>query len=83
MTEQSYGRAFPNLPKKCPSASADSESLALRTNVDVAFSATVYKAETWQARLVKFAPELPFVQMLTGWNRLRRGFRRGACVLPL
>jgi acyl-homoserine lactone acylase PvdQ len=37
--------------------------------VDVAFSATVYKAETWQARLVKVAPELQFVQALTGWNR--------------
>jgi acyl-homoserine lactone acylase PvdQ len=37
--------------------------------VDVAFSTIVYKAETWQARLVKVAPELPFVQMLTGWNR--------------
>lgn len=37
--------------------------------VDVAFSAIVYKAEAWQARLVKFAPELRFVQALTGWNR--------------
>ena len=37
--------------------------------VDVAFSTAVYKAETWQARLVKFAPELRFVQTLTGWNR--------------
>jgi acyl-homoserine lactone acylase PvdQ len=37
--------------------------------VDVAFSTTVYKAETWQARLVKLAPELRFVQTLTGWNR--------------
>jgi acyl-homoserine lactone acylase PvdQ len=37
--------------------------------VDLAFSTAVYKAETWQARLVKFAPELRFVQMLTGWNR--------------
>ncbi len=37
--------------------------------VDVAFSTTLYKAETWQARLVKVAPELPFVQMLTGWSR--------------
>ena len=37
--------------------------------VDVAFSTAVYKAETWQARLVKVAPELPFVRMLTGWNR--------------
>ncbi|MCU1339131.1 MAG: Glutaryl-7-aminocephalosporanic-acid acylase [Bryobacterales bacterium] len=37
--------------------------------VDVAFSTVVYKAETWQARLVKVAPELPLVRMLTGWNR--------------
>jgi len=37
--------------------------------IDVAFSAAVYKTETWQARLVKVAPELPFVRMLTGWNR--------------
>jgi len=37
--------------------------------VDVAFSTAVYKAETWQARLVKVAPELPFVQMLTAWGR--------------
>ena len=37
--------------------------------VDVAFSTAVFKAETWQARLVKVAPELPFVQMLTGWSR--------------
>jgi acyl-homoserine lactone acylase PvdQ len=37
--------------------------------VDVAFSTNVYKAETWQARLVKVAPELPFVQMLTAWGR--------------
>jgi len=37
--------------------------------VDVAFSTAVYKAETCQARLVKVAPELPFVRMLTGWSR--------------
>jgi acyl-homoserine lactone acylase PvdQ len=37
--------------------------------VDVAFSTAVYKAEAWQARLVKVAPELPFVQMLTRWSR--------------
>jgi hypothetical protein len=37
--------------------------------VDVALSTAVYKAETWQARLVKVAPELPFVRMLTGWSR--------------
>jgi len=37
--------------------------------VDVAFSTTVYQAETWQARLVKFASEFRFVQMLTGWDR--------------
>jgi acyl-homoserine lactone acylase PvdQ len=37
--------------------------------VDVAFSTAVYKAETWQARLVKIAPDLPLVQTLTGWNR--------------
>lgn len=37
--------------------------------VDVAFSTDIYKAETWQARLVKVAPELPFVRMLTGWSR--------------
>jgi len=37
--------------------------------VDLAFSTDVYKAETWLARLAKAAPELPFVQMLTGWNR--------------
>ena len=37
--------------------------------VDVAFSTTVYKAETWQARLAKAAPELPFVRKLTGWSR--------------
>jgi hypothetical protein len=37
--------------------------------VNVAFSTNVYKAETWQARLVKVAPELPFVQMLTSWSR--------------
>jgi len=37
--------------------------------VDVAFSTAVYKAETWQARLAKTAPELPFVRMLTAWGR--------------
>ena len=37
--------------------------------MDVAFSTTVYKAETWQARLAKVAPELPFVRKLTGWSR--------------
>ena len=37
--------------------------------VDVAFSTDVYKAETWQVRLVKVAPELAFVRMLTGWSR--------------
>jgi len=37
--------------------------------IDAAFSTNVYKAETWQARLAKVAPELPFVQMLTGWGR--------------
>lgn len=37
--------------------------------VDVAFSTDVYQAETWQARLARVAPELPFVRRLTGWNR--------------
>jgi len=37
--------------------------------VDVAFSTAVYKSETWQARMAKAAPELPFVRRLTGWNR--------------
>jgi len=37
--------------------------------VDVAFSTSVYKAETWQARLAQVAPEMPFVRKLTGWNR--------------
>ena len=37
--------------------------------VEIAFSTTAYKAETWQARLAKVAPELPFVRMLTGWDR--------------
>jgi len=32
--------------------------------VDVAFSTAVYKAEAWQARLVKVAPEVRF----TRWN---------------
>ena len=36
---------------------------------DVAFSTIVYQAETWQARLAKVAPEVPFVRMLTGWSR--------------
>lgn len=37
--------------------------------IEVAFSTAVFKAEAWQARLVKVAPELPFVRMLTGWSR--------------
>jgi acyl-homoserine lactone acylase PvdQ len=37
--------------------------------VETAFSTDVYKAETWQARIAKVAPELPFVRKLTGWNR--------------
>jgi len=36
---------------------------------ELAFSAEVYKAETWQARLSKVDPGHPFTQMLTGWNR--------------
>jgi acyl-homoserine lactone acylase PvdQ len=36
---------------------------------EVAFSAEVYKAETWQARLARADARLPFVQMLTGWDR--------------
>lgn len=37
--------------------------------VDLAFSTVVYKAEAWQARLVKVAPEVRFAQTLTAWNR--------------
>jgi acyl-homoserine lactone acylase PvdQ len=36
---------------------------------DVVFSAEVYGAETWQARLAKVDPGMPFVQVLTGWDR--------------
>jgi acyl-homoserine lactone acylase PvdQ len=36
---------------------------------EIAFSTDVYKAETWQARLARVAPQLPFVRLLTGWNR--------------
>jgi acyl-homoserine lactone acylase PvdQ len=37
--------------------------------VELAFSTVVYKAEAWQKRLVKAAPEVPFAQTLTAWNR--------------
>jgi acyl-homoserine lactone acylase PvdQ len=37
--------------------------------VDLAFSTVVYKAETWQTRLVKVAPEVRFARTLTGWDR--------------
>lgn len=51
--------------------------------VDVAFSTAVYKAETWQARLVKVAPELPFVRMLTGWSRHSDAMSREALAFYL
>lgn len=35
----------------------------------VAFSAEVYRAETWQAKLARVDARLPFVQMITGWDR--------------
>jgi len=37
--------------------------------VDLPFSTVVDKAEKWQARLVKVAPQVPFAQTLTAWNR--------------
>ena len=51
--------------------------------VDVAFSTDVYKAETWQARLVKVAPELAFVRMLTGWSRRSDAMSREALAFYL
>ncbi len=36
---------------------------------ELAFSTDVYKAEVWQARIVKVGADLAFARMLTGWNR--------------
>jgi acyl-homoserine lactone acylase PvdQ len=62
--------------RSVPQAEADVRQILATQNswpfgraVDVAFSTIVYKAEAWQARLSKVAPELPFVRMLTGWSR--------------
>jgi acyl-homoserine lactone acylase PvdQ len=62
--------------RSMPQADADVRQILATQNswpfgraVDVAFSTIVYKAEAWQARLSKVAPELPFVRMLTGWSR--------------
>jgi acyl-homoserine lactone acylase PvdQ len=44
---------------------------------NLAFSTDIYKAETWQARIVKVAADMAFGRMLTGWNR-----RSGAASIP-
>ncbi len=36
---------------------------------DIAFSTEVYKADEWQTRLAKADPRMPFVHMISGWNR--------------
>jgi penicillin amidase len=49
----------------------------------LALSTEVYKAETWQARIAKAAPEMEFAQMLTGWNKRSDADSRAALAFYL
>jgi acyl-homoserine lactone acylase PvdQ len=57
---------------------AKNDNLTLERAVGLAFSTDVYKAETWQARIAKVAPEMEFARMLTAWTRRSDADSRGA-----
>ncbi|HEV8148039.1 MAG TPA: penicillin acylase family protein [Bryobacteraceae bacterium] len=63
---------------------ASATDLTLDRAVTLAFSTEVYKAETWQARIVKIVgklragPETEFTKLITGWNRRSDADSRGA-----
>jgi hypothetical protein len=69
-------RGYVLQPGRAPQAEAALHQLLAGQNAwsagrveNLALSAEVYKAETWQARLAKADPGSRFTRMLTGWNR--------------
>jgi acyl-homoserine lactone acylase PvdQ len=58
-------------------------SFSLESALSLAFSADVYKAEAWQIRLAKTAPESEFARMLSGWNRRAEADSRAALAFYL
>ena len=44
-------------------------SVTVQEAIDYAFSAAVWHADLWQARIAKAGAESPFAKMIVGWNR--------------
>jgi len=62
-------RAVPQAEAMVRKLLADPSKWTPPRATDLAFSTDVYKAETWQARLVKLAPQSELARALTSWNR--------------
>ena len=58
-------------------------TFSLESAESLALSTDVYKAEAWQARIARAAPDSAFAQLLTGWNRRAETESRGALAFYL
>jgi acyl-homoserine lactone acylase PvdQ len=61
----------------------EAHTFSLESAVALAFSTEVYKAEVWQRRIAKTAPESEFARMLTGWSRRAEATSRPALAFYL
>jgi acyl-homoserine lactone acylase PvdQ len=58
-------------------------TFSLESAESLALSTDVYKAESWQVRIARAAPDSPFARMITGWNRRAETDSRGALAFYL
>jgi len=62
---------------------ARANTFSVESAVSLAYATDVYKAETWQLRLVRIAPGSTFVRLLTGWSRRAEAGSREALAFYL
>ncbi len=62
---------------------AAAKNVTIEQAIGIALSPEVYKAETWQQRIRKAAPEDEFAKLLAGWNRLSEAASRAALAFYL
>jgi acyl-homoserine lactone acylase PvdQ len=58
-------------------------TFSLESAAALAFSTEVYKADAWQKRIAKTAPESDFARLLTGWSRRAEANSRAALAFYL
>ena len=62
---------------------AAAKNVTIEQAIGIAVSPEVYRAETWQERIRKAAPDDQFAKLLAGWNRLSEAGSRAALAFYL